>query len=283
MLQIQDLQKTYGHFRLNCSLEVESGRVTGLVGQNGAGKSTVFKAVIGLILPDAGQVRLFGKDASQLKKEEKQKLGVVMVNSGFNGFLTVGDLVPVLQRLYPGFDKASFLALCQRFDLPLDRQIRTFSTGMQAKLKVLTAVTHQASFLLLDEPTAGLDVVAREEVLDMLRDFMEEDENRSILISSHISGDLEGLCDDFYMIHEGSIALHEQTDVLLSDYALLKASPAQMERLDRRYLLKVRQERWGYSCLTNQKQYYLENFPDIALEQGSLDELIMMMIRGTAA
>lgn len=282
MLRIQNLQKHYDRFQLNCSLEVAPGSVTGLVGQNGAGKSTTFKAVLGLISPDGGTVELFGKDAHSLSKEERQKTGVVLADSGFSGYLTVQETVAIQQRLYPDFDKALFVERCRRFELPLKKQIRTFSTGMKVKLKVLAATTHGASLLILDEPTAGLDVVAREEVLDMLREFMEEDERRSILISSHISSDLEGLCDDFYMIHMGEIVLHEQTDVLLSDYALLKVSDAQMAKLDRRYLLRIRRENWGYSCLTNQKQFYLENYPDLAVEQGTMDELIMMMIRGEA-
>lgn len=280
MLQVRNLQKRYGRFQLNCSLEVASGSVTGLVGQNGAGKSTLFKAAMGLISLDKGEVRLFGKDVAKLKKTEKQKLGVVLADSGFSGYLAVRDIVPVLQRMYSEFDRPLFMDQCGRFGLPLDKPIRTFSTGMRAKLKMLIAITHRPLFLILDEPTAGLDVVAREEVLDMLREFMEEDENRSILISSHISSDLEGVCDDFYMIHEGAIALHEQMDVLLSDYALLKVSSAQMEGLDRQYLLKARKENWGYCCLTNQKQFYLENYPDIAVEQGMLDDLIAMMICG---
>ena len=132
----------------------------------------------------------------------------------------------------------------------------------------------------MDEPTAGLDVVARDELLDMLRTFMEQDEQRSILISSHISSDLETMCDDLYMIHEGRIILHEDTDVLLSDYALLKVNEEQYRRLDTQYLLCSRKESYGYSCLTNQKQFYLENYPEIAIEKGSIDNVVTMMIRG---
>lgn len=151
---------------------------------------------------------------------------------------------------------------------------------MKAKLKVLAAISHDAKLLILDEPTAGLDVVARDELLDMLREYMEQDENRSILISFHISSDLETLCDDLYMIHEGKIVLHEDTDLLLSDYALLKVDAKQYESLDKQYLLRVRRENFGYSCLTNQKQFYLENYPQVAVEKGSIDELITMIIRG---
>lgn len=132
----------------------------------------------------------------------------------------------------------------------------------------------------MDEPTAGLDVIARDELLDMLREFLEEDDERSILISSHISSDLESLCDDLYMIHDGKIILHEDTDILLSNYALLKVDNKQYEALDKPYILRVKKESYGYSCLTNERQYYLENYPNITIEAGSIDELITMMIRG---
>lgn len=133
--------------------------------------------------------------------------------------------------------------------------------------------------LILDEPTAGLDVIARDELLELLREFMEQDEERSVLISSHISGDLESLYD-LYMIQDGKIVLHEDTDVLLSEYALLKVDEEQYEKLDKQYILRVKKETYGYSCLTNQKQFYIENFPKIAIEKGTVDEVISLMVRG---
>lgn len=133
---------------------------------------------------------------------------------------------------------------------------------------------------MVDEPTAGLDVMARESILNLFREYMEEDGERTILISSHISSDLEGLCDDIYMIHEGRIIFHEDTDVLLNQYGLLKVDEKQFEELDKRYLLKKRKEHYGYACLTKEKQYYIENYPDIVVEKGTVDELIAMMIGG---
>ena len=128
----------------------------------------------------------------------------------------------------------------------------------------------------MDEPTSGLDVMAREGILDALRADMEQEE-RAILISSHISSDLESLCDDFYMIHAGKIILHEDTDVLLSDYAVLKVSEEEYEKLDQQYLIKIRKEAYGYRCLTNQKQFYMENYPDVVIENGKIDDLVVMM------
>ena len=162
----------------------------------------------------------------------------------------------------------------------MNRQIREFSTGMRAKLKVLAAISSDVKLLLLDEPTAGLDVVARDGLLEMLQDFMERDEERAILISSHISSDLETLCDDLYMVYQGKVVLHEDTDVLLSDYGILKVDEQQFQKLDREYLLRYKKEGYGYSCLTNQRQYYMENCPGIVVEKGNVDEVITMMVGG---
>lgn len=280
MIKTEHLKKNYKNFTLDCPLEIRSGCITGLIGQNGAGKSTTFKAILGLISTDGGSIRIFGKDISEITPEDKQDIGVVLSDSGFSGYLTIDDIIPVLESLYKNFDKAFFMAQADSFNLPRNKKIKEFSTGMKAKLKVLAAISHNAKLLILDEPTAGLDVVARSEILEMLRDFMEKDENRSILISSHISGDLETLCDDVYMIHDGRIIMHEDTDVLLSDYALIKVDSQQYAALDKQYILRIKEEKYGYSCLTNQKQFYIENYPKIAIEKGNIDEIITMMVRG---
>ena len=280
MLKIEHLQKHYDNFALDCSLNVKPGCVTGLIGANGAGKSTTFKAVLGLISTDGGTVQIMGKDLKTFTAKDRQRLGVVLSDSGFSGYLTIRDVLSILNQMYDTFDRKFFLEQTERFQLPMDRPIREFSTGMRAKLKVLAAISHDVRLLLLDEPTAGLDVIARDSLLEMLQDFMERDEERAILISSHISSDLETLCDDLYMIHQGRVALHEDTDVLLSDYGILKRDEQQFRKLDKEYILRYKREEYGYCCLTNQRQFYMENVPGIVVEKGSVDEVITMMAGG---
>ena len=280
MLEIKGVKKSYGEFQLDCSLNVEKGRITGLVGENGAGKSTLFKAVLGLISYDAGEIKILGKTQEELSEKEKEELGVVLAEAGFTGYLKRKDVEAVLARLYPKFEAEKFHQMCEEYQIPLNKFIKEYSTGMKAKLNLIIALTHQAEFLMLDEPTSGLDVGAREGMLDILREYMEEKPERSILISSHISSDLEHLCDDIYVIHKGKIVLHEEMDTILEKYAVLKVSEEQYRAMDKRYLLKEKKEVFGIACLTNEKQYYIENYPEIVVESGSLDQVILMLTGG---
>ena len=281
LVQLEHVMKEYGSFALELNMQIPENQIIGLIGANGAGKSTTFKLMIGLIRPDQGNAEVFGRNAAELGAEEKQKIGVVFSDSGFSEYLRVQQLIPVMKRFYPDFQEKEFRKRCERFKIPLNKQIKDFSTGMKAKLNVLLALSHDSRLLLLDEPTAGLDVVAREEILDLLREYMEIP-GRTIVISSHISGDLEHFCDDLYMIHEGKIVLHEETDRILEEYGFLKVSEQEYEVLDKEYLLRVRKESFGYSCLTDQKKYYLENYPGLVVEKGSVDEVISMLVKGEA-
>ena len=281
LVQLEHVMKEYGSFALELNMQIPENQIIGLIGANGAGKSTTFKLMIGLIRPDQGNAEVFGRNAADLGAEEKQKIGVVFSDSGFSEYLRVQQLISVMKRFYPDFQEKEFRKRCERFKIPLNKQIKDFSTGMKAKLNVLLALSHDSRLLLLDEPTAGLDVVAREEILDLLREYMEIP-GRTIVISSHISGDLEHFCDDLYMIHEGKIVLHEETDRILEEYGFLKVSEQEYEVLDKEYLLRVRKESFGYSCLTDQKKYYLENYPGLVVEKGSVDEVISMLVKGEA-
>lgn len=278
MIVLEHVRKNYQDFSLDCSLEVPEGCITGLIGRNGAGKSTTFKAVLGLIRADGGKVQVLGKPVEELTKADREQMGVVLSDSGFSEYLRIKDLIPVLRNMYHSFDEKNFRNRCERLRLPLDKQMKDFSTGMRRKLQIIAALSYNAKLLILDEPTAGLDVVTREKLLDMLREYMEQ-EDRAILISSHISTDLESFCDDIYLIDEGKIVLHEETDILLSSYGILKVTPEQYEKLDKTYLLSEKREEYGYRCLTNEKRFYMENYPDVVIEKGGIDELILMRER----
>lgn len=282
MLRIEQVRKIYPDFSVDCSLEVKSGYITGIIGANGAGKSTTFKAILNLIRVDDGKIFIFGKEHTQLTNEDREAIGVVLSDTGFSRYLSIEELLPSMEQFYKNFDRKTFIQQCEKFHLPLNKKLKEFSTGMKRKFQVLAALSHDAKLLLLDEPTSGLDVTAREDVLNLLREYMVK-ENRAILISSHISSDLEGICDDIYAIDNGKIILHEETDVILSQYGLLKVTEEQYQQLDKNYIFRKKKEEFGYSLLTKEKQFYQENYPEIVIEKGNIDEVLLMMIRGEAA
>ena len=280
MIEVSNVIKRYPGFTLDCSMKLENGMISGLIGANGAGKSTLFRCILGLAYPESGEIRIFGKDIKDLKNPDRCKIGTVMSDAGFSGFLLIKDIKAILKGFYPDFDEKMFSDKCREFDLDENKKVKELSTGMKAKLNVLCALSHHPDLLILDEPTAGLDVMARDEILTLLREFMEQDPKRSILISSHISSDLETLCDDFYMIDDGKILLHEDNDQLMENYAILKVSEEEYEKLDKTYLLKKKKESFGYVCLTNERAYYTENYPQIVIEKSGIDHLIQLMIKG---
>lgn len=280
MVSVQNLTKSFGDFSLNVTLEIPNGRITGLVGKNGAGKSTVIKSILGLITPDSGSVTVFGKEAAKLSPADKQQIGTALSDSGFSGYLTPSDCGKILDKMYDDFNRQDFSKLCSKYGLPENKQIRKFSTGMKAKMRVLTALSHNAKLIIMDEPTAGMDVEARNEILDILRSYLEKQEDSSVLITSHIASDLEGLCDDIYLIHQGKILLHEDTDVILSDYGVIKVDDMTFQKLDKQAVLCCKKETYGYRCLTNQKKFYLENYPGTVIESCGIDDLILLMTGG---
>ena len=279
LAELKGVKQSYGAFQLDVTMQLEEGRITGVVGKNGAGKSTTFKAMLGLIHTEGGTMRLLGQDGPIDSPKRKQQVGVVLSGSTFCGALTGKQVCGIMESLYDAFDRNWFQEQCRRLAIPLDRKITEFSTGMRAKLKVLLALSYKARLLILDEPTAGLDVVARETILDLLRSYMEQ-EGRGILISSHISSDLEGLCDDLYLIDDGKIALHEEMDVLLDQYGLLKMDEATWQSIDKSWILRWKKETWGVSALTSERRFYQENYPKMVAEKGSVDEMVYMAVKG---
>ena len=280
MITMQNVRKTYGNFIFEMSMELPDGQILGLVGKNGAGKSTAINLILGLCRADEGSIRVFGHESKELPETLRQEIGVSLAESGFSGELTVNDVKHILKKMYHSFDENYFIKQSENLKLPMNKKIKEFSTGMKAKLRVLTAMTHHAKLLIMDEPTAGLDVEARNEILDMLRAYIAEDESRSILITSHISTDLESLCDELYLIHDGKLILHEATDAILEQYGILKVSEEQYRTLDQSSILKVQKENYGYACLTNENAFYIENYPQIIIEKAAIDEIVTMLSGG---
>lgn len=275
-IALDHVMKHYPDFDLDVTMEVPDDTITALIGTNGSGKTTTFRLMLGLARPDGGEGTILGEPIRRVGVNVKSRTGVTFGDSTFVPTFTLNDEIAERKRFYTTFDEQWCRAQLQRFTLPLNRQIQEFSTGMLAKCKTIMAMAHRPELLILDEPTAGLDVIARNEVLDLLREYMEIP-GRSMLISSHIATDLENLCDDFYLIDRGRIRMHETIDALHDEYAVLTLTDDQMSAADPRYILAKQRTPGGWKAITDERGFYEENLPGAAICGASIDEIITLM------
>lgn len=274
-IRIQNLTKRFEGFALEgVSFAVPRGAVVGFIGENGAGKSTTIKSILGLIRPDGGSVEVFGKDVGLLTKEERGRLGAVLGDGKLPENLTAKDLDGVFRHIFARWDAAAFFAYLDRFALPRGKKIKDFSRGMRQKFALAVALSHGADVLVLDEPTAGLDPVARDEILDILYDFMQ-DERRSVLISSHIVSDLEKLCDYIAFIHRGRLVFFEEKDALYEKYAVLRA-PLETLRSCADAVVAVHRGEFGAGALVLRAKLPA----GIPVERAGIEDIMLYFARG---
>ena len=230
-LEIKNLTKSYPGFKLdNLTLALPSGCIMGLIGENGAGKSTTIKLILDMIHKDSGSITILGKDNTDSTELTKEDIGVVMDEVGIPECLTVKQVGNVMKHTFRNWDDTEYTRLIQKLALPDKKQFKEFSRGMKMKLGIAIALSHNAKLLILDEATSGLDPVVRDEVVEMFSDFTR-DENHSILISSHIVSDLEKLCDYIAFIHKGKLLLCEEKDQLLAEYGLIHCTSDELQNL----------------------------------------------------
>ena len=230
-LEIKNLTKAYPGFTLdNLNLTLPSGCIMGLIGENGAGKSTTIKLILDMIHKDSGSIIILGKDNTDSIELTKEDIGVVMDEVGIPECLTVKQVGNVMKNTFRNWDDAEYARLAQKLALPDKKQFKEFSRGMKMKLGIAIALSHKAKLLILDEATSGLDPVVRDEVVEIFSDFTR-DENHSILISSHIVSDLEKLCDYVAFLHKGKLLLCEEKDQLLAEYGLIHCTAEEIQNL----------------------------------------------------
>ena len=274
-IRIQNLTKRFEGFALEgVSFAVPRGAVVGFIGENGAGKSTTIKSILGLIRPDGGSMEVVGKDVGSLTKEERGRLGAVLGDGKLPENLTAKDLDGVFRYIFARWDAAAFFAYLDRFALPRGKKIKDFSRGMRQKFALAVALSHGADVLVLDEPTAGLDPVARDEILDILYDFMQ-DERRSVLISSHIVSDLEKLCDYIAFIHRGRLVFFEEKDALYEKYAVLRA-PLETLRSCADAVVAVHRGEFGAGALVLRAKLPA----GIPVERAGIEDIMLYFARG---
>ena len=269
---IRGLCKHYKDFSLeNLDLTVPTGTIVGFVGENGAGKTTTLKAIFGAIHTDGGSIEVLGcTDPNRL---DKSQIGVVMEDSFFYETLTPRQVNSIMKSLQPGWDCAEFARLLEAYQLPEKKLIKDMSKGMRMKFRLATALAHKPRLLILDEATSGLDPVVRGEVLDYLRDYIQ-DENHSVLMSSHITSDLEKVADSIAYLHKGKLLFQMDRDELLEKYGVLRCSPEQLEALDSR--IKVATRKTGFTCetLVSDVAAARRALPDAVIDRASIEDIM---------
>ena len=248
-LEIRNLTKTYPGFALdNLSLILPSGCIMGLIGENGAGKSTTIKLILDMIHKDSGSIIILGKDNTDGIELTKEDIGVVMDEVGIPECLTVKQVGKVMKNTFRNWDDAEYARLVQKLALPDQKQFKEFSRGMKMKLGIAIALSHNAKLLILDEATSGLDPVVRDEVVEMFSDFTR-DENHSVLISSHIVSDLEKLCDYVAFLHKGKLLLCEEKDQLLAEYGLIHCTAEELYNLPAEAVKHKKENPYGVEAM----------------------------------
>jgi len=277
-LTVSGLTKTYPDFVLDqVSFSVPSGSIVGLIGENGAGKSTTINAVLGLIQKDAGSVSILGKDS--LDGDVKEEIGVVFDGSNYPEILTPKKLNGVMKKIYHSWDETAYFRLLKQFSLPLDKQIKQFSKGMKMKLAITAAFSHHSRLLILDEATSGLDPVIRDDILDMLLGFVQE-EDHSILVSSHITSDLEKIADYIVFIHEGRVVFSRPKDELLEQYGMIKCGAAQFDALDKEDIIVYRKMDYEWQALVANREKMQKKYPKAMVVPATIDEIMLLYVKG---
>ena len=275
-ISVRHLTKKFKGFTLqDVSFDVPAGSVVGFIGENGAGKSTTIKSILGLVLPDGGNIRVFGKEVSALTRADRGRIGAVLGECCLPENLNIKDLSEVMKNIFGEWEEDTYYRLTDAFSLPRDRKIKEFSTGMRQKAALAIALSHRAELLVLDEPASGLDPVARDEILDRLYDFMQQ-ESHSVFISSHIVSDLEKLCDYIVFIHAGKIVFAEEKDVLKEKYAIFRGSSAQLSALDCAAVVSRMEGEYGVSALVLR-----DKVPSgLPLDRAGIEDIMLYFSRG---
>ncbi len=280
VIEIQQLTKAYPNFTLkDINLEVPKGMIMGLIGENGAGKTTLIKAILNIIKPDNGVITIFNKDNITYEKQVKEEIGVVLDDAFFADTLRVKDIVKILKHLYQHWDQETFKSYLQQFNLPDDQVVKTFSKGMKKKLEIAVALSHHPKLLILDEPTSGLDPIARNEILDILRDFIQ-DEEHAILLSSHITSDLEHIADYITFINDGRLLFTTTQDDLLNNYGLLKCSEKEFNQIDKTDYVSFKRNLYNYELLITDKTALSAKYPHLIIDRASIEEIMLLYIKG---
>lgn len=279
-LEIKNLNKQYTNFQLkDINFNLHKGTIMGFIGENGAGKTTTIKSILNLINIDSGGIQFEGKDITRdMSQQQKEAIGVVLDECCFHDVLRVKDIQKIMKNMYKNWDTAMFQSYIEQFKIPGNKTIKEFSKGTKMKLNLAVALAHKPKLLILDEATSGLDPVIRNQILDVFLDFIQ-DEDHTILLSSHITTDLERICDYITFIHEGQIVFSQAKDEILENYGIVRCTNSNATIYDSSYIISMKKTQFNSSILIKNKGRFLRQYPNSIIEPITLEE-IMLFYKG---
>jgi ABC-2 type transport system ATP-binding protein len=273
-IEVKGVSKDYGDFKLdNISFSIPEGYICGFIGQNGAGKTTTIKLILEIIKRDGGEIRVFGEEVEG-KPLLKEDIGVVYDEMGFHDFLTPKDINTIMKNVYANWQEETFYSYLKRFSLPAKKACGKFSRGMRMKLQIAVALSHNAKLLIMDEPTSGLDPIVRNEILQIFQEYILE-ENHTILLSSHITSDLERIADMVVFINGGKIVLSGNKDELLETHGIMKCKKTELETIESEDVVSVRQSAFGVEVLVKDRERCRNKYADKVIDEATLEEIML--------
>ncbi|MBQ6477969.1 MAG: ABC transporter ATP-binding protein [Erysipelotrichaceae bacterium] len=275
-IEIKNLRKSYPGFTLGeISLNIPQGIIVGLIGENGAGKTTLIKTILNVVNKDNGNICVMGKDVESVKEE----IGIVLDNSFFPEILNPGNIDSILKDVYGNWDSELFNRYLDSFSIKRDQILKTMSKGMRKKVEIATALSHHPKLLILDEPTSGLDPIVRNEVLDLFLDFIQ-DEEHTILLSTHITSDLEHIADQIVFIDKGKLILNKERNEIFDNYGIMRCGEEDFNKVEKRDMLAFKRNRYEYDVLVNDVTVCRKKYENCIIDKITLEDLMLIMVKG---
>ena len=281
IIEIKKLKKKYDEkFTLGeIDITIPKGVIVGLIGENGAGKTTLIKSMLNIIKIDSGEIKIFGKDYRKEEKFIKEDIGVVLDNMFFPELLNAKDINNSMKDIYKNWDSKLYFSYLKEFDLPESKPLKSMSKGMRKKLEIVSALAHKPKLLILDEPTSGLDPVVRAEVLDIFQKFIE-DEEHSILLSTHITSDLEHIADEIIFIDKGKMLFQKSRDEIIDNYGILKCDIDYFSKIDKKDIIAYKKTKYAYEILVSDKEQASRKYNGCVIDKITLEDLMVLVIKG---
>ena len=280
ILQVNNLCKNYKTFQLrNVNFSLPKGSIMGFVGENGAGKTTTIKLILNEIKRDGGSINIFGLDNIKDERKIKEQVGVVFDDCYFHKEFTAADISKILSKVYTSWDENLYSSYLKKFNLARDKKVSEYSKGMKMKLSIACALAHKPKLLILDEATSGLDPIMRSDILDIFLDFIQ-DEEHSVLFSSHITSDLEKVADYVTFIHDGSIIFSRSKDDLLYKFGVLKCGNNDFAKIDKADIVRFRKNNFECEVLVADKEKAKRSYPSFVVDNATIDEIMLLYVKG---